>query len=102
MSTIRQKTVVVRGVEFVVREMKGTERFKCADVQEKEGTTGMVGFLLPRVVVKPEGFKCDDHPDTVVSTLFNEVIRLSDATDDDLEDAEKKSGAHLSVASGTD
>ena len=90
MIELKTEKITVRGEAFEVREMKGTERFRCADIQEKEGSTGVVGFIVPRCVIAPSNFKSDEHPSVVISTIFNKIGELSGVDDDALEDAGKK------------
>ena len=102
MSDLRTKKLMVRGVKYEIREMRGTERFRCADIQEKEGNTGLAGFLLKRCVIKPKNFNFDIAPAQVCDKLVNEIIKLSDATVLAVEDAEKKPPEANSSESGTD
>ena len=103
MKHLRTKKLMVRGIEYEIREMKGTERFRCADIQaSKEGYTGMAGFLLKRCVLQPGNFNSDDEPAQTCDKLVNEIIKLSDATVLAVEDAEKKSLEASSSESGSD
>jgi hypothetical protein len=91
MTELLKETVKVRGEKYTVREMKGTERYKCIDIQEKEGNAGMAGFILKRCIVEPAKVDWDNLPTQVVEKLVTTVMRLSDLGDKALEDAEKKS-----------
>lgn len=102
MTDLLTNVVTVRGGTYRVREMKGTERYHCADLQEKEGSRGMAGWLLKRCVLEPRNFNLDDVPAVVCEALFNEIIKLSGTGVDAVGDAEKKSDPATSLESGTD
>lgn len=87
---LKTKKVTIRGEDFVIREMKGTERFKSLDLQEKEGNVGVAGFILTRCVINPDKFKFDEYPSSTCEELFNEVAKLSATGADQIEDAAKK------------
>lgn len=87
---LKRKALTIRDEQFEIREMKGTERFKSLDLQDKEGNVGVAGFILTRCVVKPDKFKFDDYPSATCEKLFNEVAKLSEVNADQIEDAAKK------------
>lgn len=90
MAKLKQKKLKIRGEEYVVREMKGTERYRCHDINQKEGTTGMVGWLLKRCTIKPESINIDEEPSEVIEKLFLAIQRLSGMDEDADADALKK------------
>lgn len=103
MTTRRLKTkkLKLRGDDFEIREMKGTERFRCVDIQEREGTTGLAGFLVSRCVIEPKNFKCDDYSGSVVEKLVNEITVLSELGPTAVEAAGKESAGVQSEGTGT-
>lgn len=102
MSDLRTKELMIRGGKYEIREMRGTERFRCADIIAKEGYTGLAGYLLKRCVTKPTNFNIDTEPAQACAKLVNEIIILSDATVLAVENAEKKSPDASSSESGSD
>lgn len=102
MSKLQTKKLEIGGTDYEVREMVGTERFRCVDIVEKEGNTGMAGFLLKRCVLEPEGFDFEKEPSRICETLVNEIIRLSSWNITAVPEAEKKSDPGTNTGSGTD